>query len=108
VRAPWPIGTKTTFHPDLEIFKNVLEFSFDQLSTNLKGLAYLNGVGRQPGALRSPRPAHRAVADRCGDRPRLPAQLRVTTDLRRTASHRFYRRLRSSFAASHAGMKRSL
>jgi DNA gyrase subunit B len=35
-------GTKTTFHPDPEIFKNVLEFSFDQLSTKLKELAYLN------------------------------------------------------------------
>src|ERR1044071_4542240 len=35
-------GTKTTFHPDPEIFKNVLEFSFDQLSTKLKELSYLN------------------------------------------------------------------
>jgi DNA gyrase subunit B len=35
-------GTKITFHPDPEIFKNVLEFSFDQLSTKLKELAYLN------------------------------------------------------------------
>jgi DNA gyrase subunit B len=35
-------GTKTTFHPDPEIFKNVLEFNFDQLSTKLRELAYLN------------------------------------------------------------------
>src|SRR5882672_1595521 len=35
-------GTKTTFHPDPEIFKNILEFSFDQLSTKLRELAYLN------------------------------------------------------------------
>jgi DNA gyrase subunit B len=35
-------GTKITFHPDHEIFKNVLEFSFDQLSTKLRELAYLN------------------------------------------------------------------
>src|SRR6185295_3056129 len=35
-------GTKTTFHPDPEIFKNVLEFSFEQLSTKLRELAYLN------------------------------------------------------------------
>jgi DNA gyrase subunit B len=35
-------GTKTTFHPDPEIFKNVLEFSYDQLSTKLRELAYLN------------------------------------------------------------------
>ena len=35
-------GTKTTFHPDPTIFKNVLEFSFDQLATKLRELAYLN------------------------------------------------------------------
>jgi DNA gyrase subunit B len=35
-------GTKTTFHPDPDIFKNVLEFSFEQLSTKLRELAYLN------------------------------------------------------------------
>jgi DNA gyrase subunit B len=35
-------GTKTTFHPDPQIFKNVLEFSFEQLSTKLRELAYLN------------------------------------------------------------------
>ena len=35
-------GTKTTFHPDPDIFKNVLEFSFDQLATKLRELAYLN------------------------------------------------------------------
>jgi DNA gyrase subunit B len=35
-------GTKTTFHPDPEIFKNVLEFSFDHLATKLRELAYLN------------------------------------------------------------------
>jgi DNA gyrase subunit B len=28
-------GTKTTFQPDPEIFKNVLEFSFDQLCSPL-------------------------------------------------------------------------
>ncbi|CAN5854273.1 DNA topoisomerase (ATP-hydrolyzing) subunit B [soil metagenome] len=35
-------GTKTTFHPDPTIFKNILEFGFDQLSIKLKELAYLN------------------------------------------------------------------
>src|ERR1043165_718231 len=35
-------GTKTTFHPDPTIFKNVLEFSFEQLATKLRELAYLN------------------------------------------------------------------
>ena len=35
-------GTKTTFHPDPQIFKNVLDFSFEQLSTKLRELAYLN------------------------------------------------------------------
>jgi len=35
-------GTKTTFHPDTEIFKNVLEFSYDQISQKLRELAYLN------------------------------------------------------------------
>ncbi|MBA3538385.1 MAG: DNA topoisomerase (ATP-hydrolyzing) subunit B [Deltaproteobacteria bacterium] len=35
-------GTKVTFHPDIEIFKNVLEFSFDTISTKLRELAYLN------------------------------------------------------------------
>ena len=35
-------GTKVTFHPDPEIFKNVLEFSFDQLAQKLSQLAYLN------------------------------------------------------------------
>jgi len=35
-------GTKVTFHPDTEIFKNVLEFSFDTLAQKLSQLAYLN------------------------------------------------------------------
>jgi len=35
-------GTKITFHPDPEIFKNVLEFSFEQLGQKLRELAYLN------------------------------------------------------------------
>ncbi len=35
-------GTKTTFHPDTEIFKNILEFNFDQVATKLRELAYLN------------------------------------------------------------------
>src|SRR4051812_17928098 len=35
-------GTKITFHPDPEIFKNVLAFSFDQLAQKLRELAYLN------------------------------------------------------------------
>ena len=35
-------GTKTTFHPDPTIFKNVLEFNFDQLAQKLRELAYLN------------------------------------------------------------------
>ncbi len=36
------LGTKVTFHPDPTIFKNVLEFSFDQLAQKLRELAYLN------------------------------------------------------------------
>ncbi|MDX2093588.1 MAG: DNA topoisomerase (ATP-hydrolyzing) subunit B [Kofleriaceae bacterium] len=35
-------GTKTTFHPDPTIFKNVLEFSFETLAQKLRELAYLN------------------------------------------------------------------
>jgi DNA gyrase subunit B len=35
-------GTKVTFHPDREIFKNVLEFSYDVISQKLRELAYLN------------------------------------------------------------------
>ncbi len=35
-------GTKVTFHPDPDIFKNVLEFSYEQLSQKLRELAYLN------------------------------------------------------------------
>jgi DNA gyrase subunit B len=35
-------GTKITFHPDTEIFKNILEFSFEQLAQKLRELAYLN------------------------------------------------------------------
>src|SRR5436190_2965180 len=35
-------GTKITFHPDTQIFKNVLDFNFDQLSQKLSQLAYLN------------------------------------------------------------------
>src|SRR5829696_4031369 len=35
-------GTKVTFHPDPEIFKNVLDFSFEQLAQKLRELAYLN------------------------------------------------------------------
>src|SRR3954465_7609438 len=35
-------GTKITFHPDPEIFKNILDFSFDQLAQKLRELAYLN------------------------------------------------------------------
>jgi DNA gyrase subunit B len=35
-------GTKITFHPDPDIFKNILEFSYDQLSQKLRELAYLN------------------------------------------------------------------
>jgi DNA gyrase subunit B len=35
-------GTKITFHPDPDIFKNVLEFSFEQLGQKLRELAYLN------------------------------------------------------------------
>ena len=35
-------GTKITFHPDPTIFKNILEFSFDQLAQKLRELAYLN------------------------------------------------------------------
>ena len=35
-------GTKITFHPDPEIFKNVLEFSFETLAQKLRELAYLN------------------------------------------------------------------
>jgi DNA gyrase subunit B len=35
-------GTKITFHPDPTIFKNVLEFSYEQLAQKLRELAYLN------------------------------------------------------------------
>src|SRR6476619_3532910 len=35
-------GTKVTFHPDPEIFKNVLEYSYEQLAQKLRELAYLN------------------------------------------------------------------
>jgi DNA gyrase subunit B len=35
-------GTQVTFHPDTTIFKNVLEFNFDQLAQKLRELAYLN------------------------------------------------------------------
>jgi DNA gyrase subunit B len=35
-------GTKITFHPDPDIFKNILEFSFDTLAQKLRELAYLN------------------------------------------------------------------
>jgi len=35
-------GTKVTFHPDPEIFKNVLQFSFETLGQKLRELAYLN------------------------------------------------------------------
>src|ERR1044071_7172875 len=35
-------GTKITFHPDPDIFKNILEFSYEQLAQKLRELAYLN------------------------------------------------------------------
>jgi DNA gyrase subunit B len=35
-------GTKVTFHPDPSIFKNILEFNYDQLAQKLRELAYLN------------------------------------------------------------------
>ena len=35
-------GTRITFHPDTEIFKNILEFSFEQLAQKLRELSYLN------------------------------------------------------------------
>jgi len=35
-------GTKVTFHPDPDIFKNVTAFSYEQLSQKLRELAYLN------------------------------------------------------------------
>ncbi len=35
-------GTKITFHPDPEIFNNVTEYSYEQLSQKLRELAYLN------------------------------------------------------------------
>jgi DNA gyrase subunit B len=35
-------GTRVTFHPDPTIFKNVMAFSFEQLSQKLRELAYLN------------------------------------------------------------------
>jgi DNA gyrase subunit B len=35
-------GTAVTFHPDPTIFKNVTQFSYEQLSQKLRELAYLN------------------------------------------------------------------
>jgi DNA gyrase subunit B len=35
-------GTRITFHPDPDIFKNVIAFSYEQLSQKLRELAYLN------------------------------------------------------------------
>jgi DNA gyrase subunit B len=35
-------GTKVSFHPDPDIFKNVLDFSYEQLAQKLRELAYLN------------------------------------------------------------------
>ncbi len=35
-------GTKITFHPDPDIFKNILDFSFEQLAQKLRELSYLN------------------------------------------------------------------
>src|SRR5690242_13312893 len=35
-------GTRVTFHPDPTIFKNVVAFSYEQLSQKLRELAYLN------------------------------------------------------------------
>ena len=35
-------GTSVTFHPDPTIFKNVVQFSYEQLSQKLRELAYLN------------------------------------------------------------------
>jgi len=49
-------GTKVTFHPDPEIFKNVLEFSFDQVAQKLRELAYLNS-GLQI-VIKDERPGH--------------------------------------------------
>jgi DNA gyrase subunit B len=36
-------GTSVTFHPDPTIFKNVVQFSYEQLGQKLRELAYLNG-----------------------------------------------------------------
>ncbi|MBK9035049.1 MAG: DNA topoisomerase (ATP-hydrolyzing) subunit B [Myxococcales bacterium] len=39
-------GTAVTFHPDPTIFKNVIQFSYEQLGQKLRELAYLNsGLG---------------------------------------------------------------
>ncbi|HWO21901.1 MAG TPA: DNA topoisomerase (ATP-hydrolyzing) subunit B [Kofleriaceae bacterium] len=54
-------GTKITFHPDPEIFKNVLEFSFDQLAQKLRELAYLNSGLRI--TIKDERPGHDRYAD---------------------------------------------
>ncbi|MBK9072102.1 MAG: DNA topoisomerase (ATP-hydrolyzing) subunit B [Myxococcales bacterium] len=35
-------GTKVTFSPDVTIFKNIIEFSYDQIAQKLRELAYLN------------------------------------------------------------------
>jgi DNA gyrase subunit B len=35
-------GTRVTFHPDPTIFKNIVAFSYEQLSQKLRELAYLN------------------------------------------------------------------
>ncbi len=57
-------GTKTTFYPDTQIFKETIEFSFDRLAERLRELAFLNKgikivlVDERPaedGTLREPR-----------------------------------------------------
>ncbi|RMD59737.1 type IIA DNA topoisomerase subunit B, partial [Candidatus Parcubacteria bacterium] len=57
-------GTKTTFYPDAQIFKETIEFSFDRLAERLRELAFLNkGVKisltderpTEDGTLREPR-----------------------------------------------------
>ena len=65
-------GTKVTFHPDPTIFKNVLEFSFEQLAQKLRELAYLNSGLIDPHPRRAHRQEGRSSRSRAASRPSSP------------------------------------